>query len=990
MANYVLAAVYFTLSGTTVTVQKQQNVTSVVRNSTGQFTITFTSTLSTGNYGALVCARRADGASSQGTASGPSRNSSTHNAYSTAALDIIVQGSAGGNVDPDKVAVIIFDPTVANADILAADYFTVSGTTATLVANTGVTSVTRKVAGVYEHDFSPSLSTAFYSAFGGARYGDFTNDDFPINGQNRNSTSGNNLHTTAKFSHATPDLNNAGFFDIAKGCLLVMDPSKTAPGVLARARVSVSGGACSIVNSGAAAVNVSSVTYESTGWYRVNFSSALANANYGVIVQGKWADTSNDDTPTMAPGVGSSSGSNVYSTSAVDVLARSAGTAFDIDTFDILVFDASLIGTASSTTYNVTQSETIALADTVSDQAALQNTVAETVALADTVSSQASLQNTVAEAIALADTPSSQVSFHVSVSEALALADTVQAGAAIFHAAISETLALTDNVSSGQSVFHVSVSEAMSLVDAPHDAAENARITQFGFDSLAKFTVASRITQMGLGALGKNSTVARITQMGLLVLARGGDGPLQPSPLSLHDAGISPVLRQRFVNMYPEQTPQGPAESVRYQRGGLYQIVQYGGGPIQAMEHWTGPIPVDNEFLITISGGNVFRDNTNIGTMDANIDPVWFPQGKRIHAARSETQFMACSNGKLYNISLTNVTQVATADVLPAGIRDIAFLGGRFVYILDDDSGQFYWSSIGDGTVIDGLSFATDAEDDPRALLAVWELSDDLVFMTTDSFEFWFVSADPNNPYQRSLGRRFNKGLLAQDTVELIDNSLFWLGSDRQVYRTGAGPIKVSTFDIDNLIRKLGDEEVKQCYAYGVTFGGHNFYVINLMSQGTWAHDIASKTWAQWKTWDTPDFRVMCTDDTFRVLGDRYNGTLMGMDGGIYTDLGDPMERVVSSYYPWHKGRNNNFNVILHCTRGVGGRVEMRFSDHEGHDWVPWEEVSMGATGDRDEDAKALWMMLGGMSPPGRAYEFRCTDDCFFAPYKLRVDEQWA
>lgn len=549
------------------------------------------------------------------------------------------------------------------------------------------------------------------------------------------------------------------------------------------------------------------------------------------------------------------------------------------------------------------------------------------------------------------------------------------------------TIAPTITSNNGANMSAASIELQPGTVIPP---AHFAEFTQYTEQVLAIGDSIGRLTQFGLHALGKTTVTGRLTQMSLLVLAKGGEGPLTPNPLSLHDAGLSPVLRQRFVNMYPEQTPQGPSESARYQRGGLYGIAQYGGGPVQVMEHWTGPVPTQTEFLMTISGGAVFRDNVNIGVVDPFVDPVWFPKGRRIHVARSETQFMACSNGKLYSISLTDVTQVATSDVLPAGIRDIAFLGGRFVYILDDDSGQFYWSAIGDGTVIDGLSFATDAEDDPRALLAVWELSDDLVFMTTDSIEFWFVSSDPNNPYQRSQGRRFNKGLLAQDTVELVDNSLFWLGSDRQIYRTGAGPVKVSTFDIDNLIRKLGDDEVQQCYAYGVTFGGHNFYVINLMSRGTWALDIASKTWAQWETWNRPNFRVFCTDDTFRVMGDSLTGRLMGMDGGIYTDLGDPLERVVSSYYPWQKGRNNNFNVILHCTRGVGGRVEMRFSDHEGHDWVPWEETSMGDTGDRDESAKAQWVMLGGMSPPGRAYEFRCTDDCFFAPFKLRVDEQWA
>ncbi len=49
------AWVYFTVSGTTVTVQASYNVSSVVRNSTGNYTVNFTTAFSSANYGVSNC-----------------------------------------------------------------------------------------------------------------------------------------------------------------------------------------------------------------------------------------------------------------------------------------------------------------------------------------------------------------------------------------------------------------------------------------------------------------------------------------------------------------------------------------------------------------------------------------------------------------------------------------------------------------------------------------------------------------------------------------------------------------------------------------------------------------------------------------------------------------------------------------------------------------------------------------------------------------------
>lgn len=369
MSAFVLAAVFFTVSGTTPTIVSQKNVSSVVRNATGQYTINFTSTLSTANYGVAACAKLGDTSNDRTALVAPDRNSSTHNAYSTSALDILIGTGVGGSTsatDPDKVSVLVFDAGAAQSDILASAMWTLSGTTVTLQANQNVSAVVRKATGIYEVDFSSALTNADYSTFGANRYADFTNDASPLTGQNRNPTGSLNLHTTGAYTQAGGLLLGAGgFFDVGIGSAFMRLADNSGSNILAAVRFSVSGGVCTVVKS----TNVSSVTYQIAGCYRVNFTSTLASANYAVLCNGKWADVAgNNDCPIVGPNRNSSSSRNTYSTSALDLVAmNNSGSLFDVETIDVLIFDASTFGASSETSTGVMTFAGISFAATTDD-----------------------------------------------------------------------------------------------------------------------------------------------------------------------------------------------------------------------------------------------------------------------------------------------------------------------------------------------------------------------------------------------------------------------------------------------------------------------------------------------------------------------------------------------------------------------------------------------------------------------------------------------
>lgn len=502
-----------------------------------------------------------------------------------------------------------------------------------------------------------------------------------------------------------------------------------------------------------------------------------------------------------------------------------------------------------------------------------------------------------------------------------------------------------------------------------------ARDTQQGMMALTLDFSGARVTQFALQPLALTSVDARTTIMGLLVLAKGGETPLVPDPLSLVDAGRNSVLVQRLVNMYSEPTPQGPAASVRYQRPGLYEVIQRGAGPIRASFIWKG-------FRITVSGDQVWRDSLNIG---------FVPATGKLRFAISDEECVVIAGSRAYYVTLTDVARITDPD-LPF-VRDVRFMNGRFIYVADDTSGMFLWSEINDARNIDRLSFAS-AESSPDPIIGCEVLGDSILFFGLNTVEWWYGSTDPTAPFQRSSGRRYDKGTNSILSIVLVDNSLMWVGNDRMVYRTGAAPMKISTFDIDNRLRAVTDAELPDVTAWTCTFGGHTFLVINLPGQGSHAYDVGSNGWAEWRSWGDERFRVDVASENY--LGDSKSGRIMGFNGDLYTDIGEPIERIVSSYAPNKSGIIKNFNLALHCKRGVGlvpyqygsePVVEMRFSDGEGYNWSDWLEQPLGVAGDHGETAKAIWMSLGSFPSPGRLFEFRCTDPVQFAPYRLVFNE---
>ncbi len=423
-------------------------------------------------------------------------------------------------------------------------------------------------------------------------------------------------------------------------------------------------------------------------------------------------------------------------------------------------------------------------------------------------------------------------------------------------------------------------------------------------------------------------------------------------------------------NMYVEETPGGPGPSARISRPGLVQSYTVGVGPIRAIYRGSGVVGGSK---YTVSGAALYRDNDIVGGVGSD--------GGLAFIAGSDTQLGIVSAGLLYCYDGSTLTEQFyfkdSTDPLPE-FSGIEYISGRF-YLTVTGSDQYFWAELSDLTEIDGLSFAT-AESSPDVTTAIKRLGDEVWFFGEETVEPWYQTGDPDTPLQRSQGRKFEKGTLSSGSVLPLDNTLFFLGADRIVYRSGQVPKRISTHGIEFFIQSCSS--LSQCTAFTCAISGHLFYVLTISGVTTFAYDVAKDQWSEWTSFGRETFlgKVGTVIDGITYVGSSVDGKVYTLDASVSTDDGQLIECMASATVPI-AGRNIvNFSLMLQANRGLGTptgtytdpQVEVSYSDDACRTWSTWKRASLGAMG--SYAYKAIWRRLGLMTSPGRTFRFRVTD----------------
>lgn len=440
---------------------------------------------------------------------------------------------------------------------------------------------------------------------------------------------------------------------------------------------------------------------------------------------------------------------------------------------------------------------------------------------------------------------------------------------------------------------------------------------------------------------------------------------------------------QRSVNLYPLLSESGDSKSVSALRStpGLEEFATAGGGGIRgAIESGErGFFVSGSEFYEVFANGT----STLRGSLDTATSIVSLEE--------NPTQIMIIDDlfGYIFNRGTNVFTKITDVDFPVAS--DLTFQDGYFI-VTEKDTSNFFISAINNGLTWDTLDFTT-VESSPDNLVGCKSDSSNLWMFGTKSTEVYQNTGAALFPFQVIQGASIETGCAAQGTIQEIDNTLIWLGTDENgdsiVWQSqGYNATRISTQSIE---RKIAESEnFNESFAWVYHERGHAFYMLQVKGLNTTlCLDLSTRAWHE-RVFRNP---LTANEEQHRgschiffnkkhLVGDRETNQIFNMSLDVYTDDGNPLVKErITPHYDEEKRLITHAQFELDMEVGVGTvngqgedpMVMLAYSDDGGHTYSSELWRSIGKIG--QYKTRVRWNKLGRSRD--RVYKIRISDPVF-------------
>lgn len=355
--------------------------------------------------------------------------------------------------------------------------------------------------------------------------------------------------------------------------------------------------------------------------------------------------------------------------------------------------------------------------------------------------------------------------------------------------------------------------------------------------------------------------------------------------------------------------------------------------------------------LYAASAGQLWRGSKPVGSIPDNVS--WISgNGREIVVVADGAYYVYNkTTGALEQVALTVFDQASSVTMLDS-----------YIILTERDGQRFCISALNEATVLDALDFAA-AESASDKLVRAYADHSELWLFGETSIEIWQNTGNNDFPFQRVSGGRLERGCAYAGSVASDDNTVFWIGNNRLVYRArGYTPEVISTPYVAKVLASLSKDANVSAFTY--VFNNSTFYVIRLPDRPALVFDASTGLWHERST--NAEYGPWFATDATAMNGKIYIGTGVGQIctlGGL-TDGGALLMREATSIPLSDQRRRFSLDEVqLHFRTGQTdiGRDAMVAVQHStnGREWKPARWRSLGGVGEYDRLIRCSRMGMG-------------------------------
>jgi len=348
---------------------------------------------------------------------------------------------------------------------------------------------------------------------------------------------------------------------------------------------------------------------------------------------------------------------------------------------------------------------------------------------------------------------------------------------------------------------------------------------------------------------------------------------------------------QRSINLMPEAAPpEDSAGAMLVMTPGVAAWTTAGSGAASR-----GGIKVDGVTYAVYgtslykvdSGGTATAIGTILGT-------------ERCIFAENKTQLVIVADAHTYyyTVSTSTLAEITHSSFLEAS--SVVYLDGYFIFA-QKGTNQWFISSLVDDTTEEVDLTTFDATERARAfttsgnIVTVAATHKELWLFKDDNFaEVWQGASNVDFPFSRLGGAYLERGILTKHSVVQTDNTLYWIGNDRTIYRaSGYIPQRISHHGIEKQLAEA--DVVADAFAVAWDERGHKLMGFWFETLGcTHVYDAATGMWHERQSIGYGYWRVNGIIDCYgkKIVLDSLENKLGELDFDTFTEYGNTIQAI--------------------------------------------------------------------------------------------------